>query len=130
MHAYIKAHPVNASMGSDEPNDVTFCEAVKLSRGPMLSDRKVAHFATGEFGAEGTERQAFSHGVRNPHDAYPIRLPDSLARAHRMGRTVGLARKLQAVRMPNTSLSDYDASMGYELGESNFSGLDLISKRG
>lgn len=117
MHAYITAHPVKDATMSAEPNDATFCEAIKIARGPTLFDNRIARFAHGEFGADGVERAAFAHGVRNPHTAYPLKLAPPVERAHRMGRTVGLARKLQAVRMHGSPLSHYDAQVGHELGD-------------
>jgi hypothetical protein len=131
IYAYIQANPMTSTtMGSDEPNDPTFCEAVKLSRGVTLYDNRIHGFMTSHFGAE-EERGAFAYGVRNPHEPYPLRLPSTLDRAHRMGRTVGLARKLQAVRLPSSPISQYNARVGYELGEAGYGAeLDRVSQRG
>ena len=123
--AYIQAHPVanDATMGLDSPTDATFCEAIKLASGPTLYDARIRTFADTQF--QGEDRQAFAYGVRSPHEPAPEGLSATLARAHRMGRTVGLARKLQAVRMPNTPLSHYDARVGYELGEETDYGAEM-----
>lgn len=84
----------------------SWAKAVRLSYGPILSNPRIAGIAD-HFGAEG---QSFLYGVSRPG----IRAANE---AHHHGKVVGMARKLQAVRMPNSRISDYSPMVGWELGE-------------
>ncbi len=41
----------------------------------------------------------------------------AVSEAHHHGKVVGMARMIQAVRMPNSRISDYSPTVGWELGE-------------
>lgn len=85
-----------------------WAKAVYLANGPLLHNGKVADVAA-SFGAENDSR-AFIAGVVFP--THPAVSP-----AHHHGKVVGMARKLQALRMPGSKISDYSATVGWELGE-------------
>lgn len=123
MHEYIKTHPVGdtSEFGIEHviprrtplPSDPATAAAVALSHGPILSRAWLERFVhAAHFGAE--EVHAFKHGVmgrrmRNPNE--------KIQKANHAGRLIRHARKLQAVRMPNTAVSRFDANIGWELGE-------------
>lgn len=85
-----------------------WAKAVHIANGPLLHDLKVANVAS-SFGTE-QDTNAFVSGVLLP--TYP-----AVSAAHHHGKVVGMARKIQAVRMPNSRISDYSATVGWELGE-------------
>lgn len=85
-----------------------WAKAVYLANGPLLRDDTIADVAS-SFGAEG-ESRAFIAGVLLP--THP-----AMNAAHHHGKVLGMARKIQAVRMPNSRISDYSATVGWELGE-------------
>lgn len=95
------------NMGNERVNS-GWAKAVHLSNGPILHDRKVADVAS-SFGEEHNAK-AFIAGVIHP--TYP-----AVNSAHHHGKVVGMARKIQAVRMPNSRISDYSPTVGWELGE-------------
>ncbi len=112
MERYIRQHPVEgATMHGDV--DGTYADAVALSHGPLLTNPRIGQVFS-SFGAE--EQLAMRQGMNLAEDIAAVAHP-VLGRAMRMGRILGEARRLQAVRQPNSSLSRFDARVGWELGE-------------
>jgi len=90
------------------PVNSGWARAVYLANGPNIGNERVAHVAS-TFGSE-QDTKSFVSGVILP--TYP-----AVSRAHHHGKIVGMARKLQDVRKPNSRISDYSATVGWELGE-------------
>lgn len=89
MLDYIRQNPANAAMAGD---------AVTLSNRMPMTNNIVSKMA-GTFGSE-EERVAFIHGVKFGNDAVLHSSSAAIHNAHRAGRTVNQARKLQANRAP------------------------------
>jgi hypothetical protein len=115
MQEYIEKNPNGAQVGIDRfqpqkkrlpERHPSWSKAVRLSHGPILSNPRIAGIAS-HFGAEG---DSFLYGVARPG----VR---AVSEAHHHGKVVGMARKLQAVRMPGSRISDYSPMVGWELGE-------------
>lgn len=127
MRQYIDTHPVSAEtleMGygdmkprtpsaSAKPVDPSETRAITLSHGPKLTDASVlSALRAAGFGAE--EYHSFKHG----YAGRKMRNPDKRVQAaNAFGKIVAKARKLQAVREPNSRVSDYSPIIGWELGE-------------
>ena len=122
LQEYVRTHPVdsNPRIGLDPDyvamtqapgtrwageSDATFSDAVALSHGPLLTDGRIHHMLS-RFGAE--DRKGVLHGMANPHSTHPHR-------GVRLGKILGQARRLQAVRMRNSSLHKFDPRVGAEL---------------
>jgi hypothetical protein len=83
-------------------------KAVALANGPLLHDLKVADVGAC-FGADDDFHDFISGVVHPSHPA--------VSDAHQHGKVIGMARKIQAVRMPGSRISDYSPTVGWELGE-------------
>ncbi len=108
MERYVRANPVTAAMHGGEEVDECYADAVALSHGAPLSNPRIGALFAG-FGAE--EQLAIRHGMT--HGARPGERNSFV----RMGRILAEARRIQAVRQPDSSLSQFDSRVGWELGE-------------
>ena len=92
--------------------------AVGMSHGKPLTRARVAAIA-GDFGAEygNAGAQFFWRGVANPNTPIPSNASPEIANILSTGQCVGMARNLQAARVPGGSLSAVNAMMGWENGE-------------
>ena len=66
------------------------------------------------------ERHAFCLSRRHAgcrDDRARLRLHPRVQHAMMMGESFGMAQKIQAVRLPNSKISDFDPATGWELGE-------------
>jgi hypothetical protein len=94
--------------------------AVVLASGPLLTKPVVQNIGLTNFGSDESSA-CFFHGVKfsgekawaevAPHLDPPLR------RCLAIGQCVGRARKIQAVRMPQSNVSAYSEIAGWELGE-------------
>ena len=107
MREYVKAHPVPEL-------DHAFNAGAKLSHMPILNNPRIKRFLS-SFGAE--EKAAFTFGMKHKHNAKVSHRNPNVSRAIHQGKIVGHARRLQAVRMPGSSLEKFDSRVGWELGE-------------
>jgi len=92
--------------------------AVSLSHGKPITTHKIAKMA-GDFGYEYGPAGAnlFLDGVANPHAHVPSHVDPDVANCITTGQCVGMARNLQAVRVPGANLSNLNPMMGWEHGE-------------
>lgn len=94
--------------------------AAVLASGPALTNNAIRQIGTSNFGSE-ESTGVFYHGVKFPDEkawgeiAPHLDLP--LRRCLAIGQCVGRARKIQAVRLPNSTITQYSDVAGWELGE-------------
>ena len=94
--------------------------AVVLATGPLLTSPVVQQLGISQFGSD--EASAiFFHGVKfcgdDPWAEVAPHLDPFMKRCLAVGQCVGRARKIQAVRMPKSSISSYSPVAGWECGE-------------
>lgn len=94
--------------------------AAILASGPALTNPAVHQLGISNFGSE-ESTATFFHGVKFSsedawHEVAP-HLDPPLRRCLAIGQCVGRARKIQAVRQPNSSISAFSPVAGWELGE-------------
>ncbi len=122
---YVRNHPVSSSnprIGGDLRNaeyqmgvdpqlghDSTFPDAVALSHGPKLTNPRIGRLLA-HFGGE--QQNAIEFGIAHRDTPNPRQNTGV-----RMGKILAHARRLQAVRMPGSSLKKFDADVGWELGD-------------
>lgn len=120
IHEYIQTHPI-ATFGADSKRRKARSEydwaCPLLANGPALTKTRISQVA-GIFGNE-EDRRAFLFGVSRAEraQAAPGALDDAQAKVFKIGKIIGQARKLQAVRQPNSRISAFDPMIGWELGE-------------
>ncbi len=107
--AYCRQNPVDGT--SSSAVDKAYVAAVRLSHGEPLSNSRIQDYA-GTLSAG--EEEAFVAGM---YQRPSFGSDPKSRRANFMGRTVGIARRLQAVRMPESQVSNYDHACAWELGE-------------
>ncbi len=94
--------------------------AALLAAGPALTNPVVHQLGLTNFGSE-ESTACFFHGVKFSSEAswdeVAPHLDPPLRRCLAIGQCVGRARKIQAVRQPNSSISAYSPVAGWELGE-------------
>lgn len=94
--------------------------AVVLAAGPLLTNPVIHQIGTTNFGSDESSA-VFFHGVKFPEEEAWIEvaphLDIPLRRCLAIGQCVGRARKIQAVRMPRSPISNYSPVAGWELGE-------------
>jgi hypothetical protein len=94
--------------------------AAVLASGPALTNNAIRQIGASNFGSE-ESTATFFHGVKFPDEkawaevAPHLDLP--LRRCLAIGQCVGRARKIQAVRLPNSTITQYSDVAGWELGE-------------
>lgn len=93
---------------------------VTLAGSEPLTPETVATMGPVLFNTE-AQGAAFAHGAQfsgedDWNDTAP-RLPRDLRPCMLVGQCIGRAMKLQALRQPDSSISDYDPLIGWELGE-------------
>ena len=94
--------------------------AVALSHGKPLTRKRIAKMA-GDFGYEygPTGANLFLKGVAQPMSPVPSTIDPEVANCITTGQCVGMARNLQAVRVPGANLSSISPLMGWEQGEAS-----------
>jgi hypothetical protein len=94
--------------------------AVVLASGPLLTKPVVEQLGLSQFGSDESSA-IFFHGVKfSSEDAWnevAPHLDPVLRRCLAVGQCVGRARRIQAVRMPDSPISNYSVVAGWELGE-------------
>ena len=94
--------------------------AVVLASGPLLTAPVVQQLGISQFGSDESSA-VFFHGVKfSSEDTWAEVAPHLdpfMKRCLAVGQCVGRARKIQAVRMPKSSISNYSPVAGWELGE-------------
>ncbi len=108
--SYVRQNPVDAASASSVV-DKAYVAAVRLSHGEPLSNSRIQEYA--ETMSPGEEAAFIAGMYQRPSFGSD---PQS-RRANFMGRTVGLARRLQEIRMPQSQVSNYDHACAWELGE-------------
>lgn len=98
--------------GTRWSGDSTYPDAVALSHGPKLLNPRIGEFLS-QFGGE--EKAAVAFGIQHKGAASEKHEDGSLSRAIRMGKIVGQARSIQAVREPGSSITAFDRDAGWEL---------------
>lgn len=107
-------------MGASQYKDGTGACVVALAAGAPLVPAAIDQISTGsKFGEP--QSAAFAHGARfcgeaDWAEAAPA-MPRELRPCMLVGQCVGRAAKLQALRQPDSTISDYDPIIGWELGE-------------
>jgi len=110
LQEYIRTNPVGGVASYPRIGiDHTYPDAVALSHGPLLTNPRIGKLLT-RFG--GQDQHAIRFGIENRHTLHAAQ-----HQGVRMGRILAHARRLQAVRMPHSSLSKFDHRVGWELGE-------------
>lgn len=110
---YLAKNPVpGASMGAESTDaDPLYAKAVALSHGPLLTNTRIASMTEA---LDGRTRELFFQGMKwASHESAPKRG----AASYEAGRVVGMARALQAVRMPSSPVSKQSRAAGAEMGE-------------
>ncbi len=110
LNEYIRSNPVRGESNPRIGNDGTYADAVALSHGPKLHHPRVAAFLSN---FSGEEQQAVAFGILHKDAAnanHPIH-----SQAIRMGKIVGQARSIQAVRERGSSLKAFDPRVAWEL---------------
>lgn len=118
LKEYVKANPVGfgyepdyvaltQAVGTRWAGDDVFCDGVALSHGPVLTNHRVRE-GLGQFGGEA--RNAAQFGMSHLES-------ESKRNDVKAGQILGHARRLQAVRMRESSLTKFDPVVGWELGE-------------
>lgn len=131
MKQYIQANPVNQQTAAktlfgNEMAKPCPCvqpygsHAVLFANGPMLTNEKVSRAAA----SFGQESETFLEGIQkwqSKHDKEHEKIAHTLSDLQReilkIGRTIGMARGIQAVRMPQSPISVYSERAAWELGE-------------
>lgn len=94
--------------------------SVVLASGPLLTKPVVQQLGVSNFGSE-ESTAVFFHGVKFSGEAswaeVAPHLDPPLRRCLAIGQCVGRARRLQAIRMPGSAISNYSEVAGWELGE-------------
>lgn len=94
--------------------------AAILASGPPLTNAAIHQLGLSNFGSD-ESTACFFHGVKfSGEDSWSEVAPHldpTLRRCLAIGQCVGRARKIQAVRQPNSSISAYSQVAGWELGE-------------
>lgn len=110
---YIAKNPVpGARMGLETTTaDPLYAKAVALSHGPLLSNARIANMTDA---LDGRSRELFFQGMKW---ASSEAAPKRGAPPYEAGRIVGMARALQAVRMPSSPVSKQNRVAGAEMGE-------------
>lgn len=114
LHEYIARNPVGSpgvQFGQDDSgSDPIYTEAVKLSHTGLLSNLRIGEMLSH---LDSEDQDAFIRGMNGQSDRKPER-----QLANRVGRIVGQARKIQAVRMKISPIAKYNRTIAWELGES------------
>lgn len=120
IQEYIQSHPI-ASFGAEnerrKARDEYTWACPLLANGPTLTNRRIVQTAS-VFGNE-EDRRAFLFGVSRADraQAAPGVLDETQVKLFKIGKVIGQARKLQAVRRPDSKISAFDPMIGWELGE-------------
>jgi len=91
-----------------------YAGCVAIANGPLLTNARV-----GQMMALLPQncQDSFSAAFRNPGAFHPAMVGQDPASD--AGKAVGMARRIQAVRMPRNAVSKFDANVGWELGETS-----------
>lgn len=93
---------------------------VALAAGEPITSRTVTEIGASNFTTD-ARSAAFMHGAQfsgeSDWNETAPQLPRDLRPCMLVGQCIGRAAKLQAVREPDSSISDYDPVIGWELGE-------------
>lgn len=118
LSEYVRTHPVsNPRIGVDPQlghERGVYADAVALSHGPTLTNPRIGETLS-HFGGE--ERDAIAFGIEHKEAASERSRNPRVSRAIRMGKILGHARRLQAVRMAGSKLGKFDAKVGWELDD-------------
>jgi len=125
--AYIQRNPVvgaevetTVPMLASSHNGMHGEASVKRAATHIADGAKVTHAsimgALSRFSTE-PEKGAFLHGVKHPAQITPSEYGSKIELAHRAGRAMALAGKIQNVRRPGSRITAFDPVVGWELGE-------------
>ena len=93
---------------------------VAMAAGPSLSPKAIGEIGASHYTSD-AETQAFFHGAQFCSDEAwqeaASELPRDLRPALMVGQCLGRVCRLQAVRQPDSNISDFDPIIGWELGE-------------
>jgi len=89
--------------------------ATHIANGAEVTYDRVKHVLA-SFGSE-PEKGAFLHGMKFPKQVSPQKYGAKVELAHRAGKALALAGKIQNVRKPYSRISAFDPVVGWELGE-------------
>jgi len=111
LQAYIKANPAGADMAGENDGDPSYRAAMHLADGPYLSTARISR-GTAHYGSE--EVEAFRQGFRNARNLPPFAASSPNTQALQAGKTVGIAKRLQNLRL-GAPLKEYDTDIGWEI---------------
>jgi len=120
LQDYVEASPTAESdKGGQVP---ALVQTAVLANGELLTDEQI-HAMANAFGDEGMA-EVFMFGVEHFREPQTLieaakeleHLPEGKRLLH-LGRNVGMARNIQAVRMPHVPISEFSSMVGWELGE-------------
>lgn len=110
----------DAIIGAQRYRDGMGACVVAMAGGETLTPESVAKMGPVLFALE-AQGAAFVHGAQFSGEAdwneTAPQLPRDLRPCLLVGQCVGRAMRLQALRQPDSSISDYDPVIGWELGE-------------
>jgi hypothetical protein len=112
--SYIQSHPVDGHTVINGESSVSRA-AAHIANGQTVTHKSVVG-ALARFSTD-PERGAFLHGMRFPKKHTPREYGSKVELAHRAGRAMALAGKIQNVRQPGSRISAFDPVVGWELGE-------------
>jgi len=104
---YVRRNPVQEQRAAAK----AFAAAVRLSHSDVLDNSRIYEYTST---MPEDEEAAFVEGM---YQRPAFGSDPRIRRANFMGQTIGLARRLQAVRMPQSRISHYDHACAWELGE-------------
>jgi hypothetical protein len=107
--SHVRQNPTDGGVSSAV--DKSYVAAIRLSHGEPLSNSRIQEYAAT---MSGEEERAFVDGM---YQRPSFGSDPQLRRANFMGRTIGIARKLQEIRLPQSQIRNYDHACAWELGE-------------
>jgi hypothetical protein len=115
--SYIRRNPVTSASNQAQVNgeDSVRRAATHIANGAPVTHARVQQTLS-HFCSE-AEKGAFLHGIRYPKQATPSQYGSKVELAHRAGKALALAGKIQNVRQPHSRISAFDPVVGWELGE-------------
>lgn len=124
MHDYIRDNPATGEMGFElaaaKPSRDKLRAMIVFANGPPLNNQRL-NVLLQQLPSD-NHRQLFSYGISNFRTTKDTKMAEKKLDAFSktvldLGQTIGEARAVQMVRLPNSSISKFNPMIGWELGE-------------